>query len=380
MTIRPGWGRISRLLVWAFLSLIILLLVLEARQWLFRAQAEALLEDIKSLELNRSNWSDAQKIMKRWGKWGGWYERCDAGDCSYSIRIRHLSLVDPEFVLLEGPHIGARALEVVGLRSAEVYAQIHVVHGVITNKGFGLEVALPVSRWITPGGRFWLKPEIGSTYWPSLDAAFFEAAKLRNYSPYTFAGHPNRSFIQRRIRLEASFTPEESAEEQVALTDFRFDCITRWTPCISRAELLPKAEEEFESQQTDLHPPCKSIVEFRAREEQDVMLGEIVSVSSSPKDSQGSPTILVRLEKVLKGGAPVENGGVFRTFVPHYRGEQRTLQPMVSAKVLLMGMRNAEKSADDLDFSFPECGIVEASQENISAVQKGVREDFGPRY
>ena len=44
-------------------------LTIEARQWLFRTRAEALLADIKFLELHQSSWPDAQKLMTRWGKW-----------------------------------------------------------------------------------------------------------------------------------------------------------------------------------------------------------------------------------------------------------------------------------------------------------------------
>jgi len=248
MTTHRYRTRISALFVAALLFLSIGWLAMEARQRLFRARAEALLADIKSLELNRSSWSDTQRLMTRWGKCGGSYGNCDPENCSYSIRIYHLPLVHPSFVFEEGPHIGARILELAGLRSAVVTAGFHVVHGVVTDKGFGVEVALPVNQWINPGGSFWVKDEVGSSYWPSLDVAFLEGAKLGQSNPFTIAKHPNRGFVQRRIRLEASFTPEESQEEQAALTDFHFDCITRWTPCTSRRELLPRAEEEFEAE------------------------------------------------------------------------------------------------------------------------------------
>jgi hypothetical protein len=122
-----------------------------------------------------------------------------------------------------------------------------IVHGKVTSKGFGMSVALPVSQWITPGGGFWLQRKVGSTYWPSLDVASLEGVKLRGASSYTIAKYPNRGFIQRRIRLEASFTPEEPPEEKAALMDFRLECLTRWSPCMNRKEMLPRAEEEFEA-------------------------------------------------------------------------------------------------------------------------------------
>jgi len=210
-------------------------------------RAEALLSDIKSLDVNRSSWSDAQRLMTRWGKWGQWYGSCDSEDCNYNVRIPHLSLVYPAFLFGEGPHFGTRLLELIGLRSAAATAEFRVVHGTVINKGFGIDVALPVSHWIVPEGGFWLTDRLGSTYWPSLEVAFSERTILNYSNAYSLAKHPNRSIVQRRIQLLAEFTPEESTEEQSSLTDFRFDCITRWTACSSRRELLPKAEEEFET-------------------------------------------------------------------------------------------------------------------------------------
>jgi hypothetical protein len=139
---------------------------------------------------------------------------------------------------MDGPHIGARVLDHVGLRSSRVFAGFNVVHGAVTNKDFGMGVALPFRDWGVPNG----------TYWPSLDAHFSEGATLRYDNPHFRASRPNHAFVQRRILLEASFTPEESPEERAALMDFHFDCITRWLSVRSfRCTSLPprlKPQEE----------------------------------------------------------------------------------------------------------------------------------------
>jgi len=216
---------------------------MEARQWLFRARAEALLADIKSLELNRSSWSDAQRLMNRWGKWGGWYGSCNPQECRYSIQIYHLLSIYPPN---EGPHIGARILESVGLRSGRATAIIVVSRGVITSKEFGLDATLPVNQWIT---RF----ENGtSSYWPSVQAAVWEGVEIQS-TPFQITEHPNRSVVLRRTVLEASFTPNESLHEQATLTDFQFGCITRWTPCTTWGELLPRAAQQFEADSQQSH-------------------------------------------------------------------------------------------------------------------------------
>jgi hypothetical protein len=187
----------------------------------------------------------------------------------------------------------------------------------VTNKGFGYSVALPVSQWITPGGFFWLKDRIGSTYWPTLDVAFREAAKLGDSTPYTIAMHPNHSVIHRRTILEVHFTPEEAPEEQAALTDMRFDCITRWIACSNRGELLPAAamEDDADSQQWEkaANGSPRSIcpaIEFRAREEQEVLVAKIVSSQAAQRPDNTSFNSLdkwltyARVEEVVNSPPP----------------------------------------------------------------------------
>src|SRR3954462_4702142 len=106
-----AWKRRLSIALAALLFLIVGWAFLQARQQLFRMRAERLLTDIKSLEVNRSSWSDAQKLMTRWDQWGGWYGSCNAQKCSYVIRIDHLRLIQPSFVLEDGPHLGTRVLE-----------------------------------------------------------------------------------------------------------------------------------------------------------------------------------------------------------------------------------------------------------------------------
>ena len=383
------WKRTSRYFVVVFCFLGFLWLVMQARQWVFRMRAEALLGDIESLQLNRSSWSDAQKLMTRWGSWGGWYGSCNSEDCSYSVQIFHLPLVYPAFVFEEGPHIGARLLQLVGLRSAAVSARFHVVHGIVTNKGFGYSVALPVSQWITPGGGFWLKDRIGSTYWPTLDVAFREAAKLGDSIPYTIGMHPNRSLIHRRTTLEVHFTPEEAPEKQAALTDMRFDCITRWTACSNRGELLPAAaaEEDSDSREwervaANAHPRsiCPTI-QFRAREEQDVLIAKVIPGQAEPRQANASSLTYARIEEVLKGGAHVGFADVLLVTVYCRDDESKCSRPLPGTQVILIGMTFVGGSKSGfLNFDGGDCGVIEATPENLAAAQEGVSQDFGPGY
>ncbi len=352
---------------------------------MFRKRAESLLADIKTLELNHSTWADAQRPATRWGRWGHWYDTCNAEDCSYSIHISDELFDAPQFAYEEGPHIGARILDHVGLRSTEVSGGFHVIHGVVTNKDFRMIVPLPARDWITSEG----------VYWPSLAVAFRERAKLDYYSDRHFRStRPNRVLVQARIILEAYFTPEETPEEQAALTDFRFDCITQWSPCSSRAQLFPEADHEFEAQtkewqqaekagkaDTDWAPTCFPTVEIRAREAPVILVGEVVRVTEAPQPGDPAPhpptvwMIDVHLEQVLKGKPPAPVGSTLSFPSP------RTGDSKPAGQILMMGQTTRPLPGyGPPNFRIDDCGLDDPSPANLDEVRKGIEDDFGPLY
>jgi hypothetical protein len=83
-TARSGW----KLCKWVLTSLLVIYLVLLAAvQISQRRRAEHLLSDLRGLHLERSSWSDAQALMQRWGRWGGYKGTCDADHCEYEIQF-----------------------------------------------------------------------------------------------------------------------------------------------------------------------------------------------------------------------------------------------------------------------------------------------------
>jgi hypothetical protein len=59
----------------------------EGFQWLLRWRAERLLSDVRSLTVNRSGWTDAQQMMKKWGQWSVPTASCTAESCTYQINL-----------------------------------------------------------------------------------------------------------------------------------------------------------------------------------------------------------------------------------------------------------------------------------------------------
>src|SRR6184192_1707693 len=78
--------RIVRGAVVAFVtSFILVLIVLRVEAYRFQHRAERLMEDFQGLKLHKSNWHDAETLMRRWGRYGHYQGTCDSAYCRYTV-------------------------------------------------------------------------------------------------------------------------------------------------------------------------------------------------------------------------------------------------------------------------------------------------------
>ena len=77
MKLSLPWKKIVRR---SALTLLALLLALAAwvpiQQQILRWRAERLLADIRAIQMGKSNWDDAQRLMHRWGAWNEQLDNC----------------------------------------------------------------------------------------------------------------------------------------------------------------------------------------------------------------------------------------------------------------------------------------------------------------
>jgi hypothetical protein len=214
----------------------------EGFQWLLRWRAERLLSDVRSLTVNRSGWTDAQQMMKKWGQWSVPTASCTAESCTYQI-----NLIQSLLPVLGGtPEKGAinwlpKMVGHLGLRSAAARAGFTVQRGVVTEKWFGEQVTVPVQDW-----------DLSVGFVPYLSVSSHASAKFHDH-----LRDPDQVFANRLVRIyphgmNASFAPDEDPSEQSLLLDYRFDCITQIRPCRDVAEILPEGWRTFQEEQ---HPP-----------------------------------------------------------------------------------------------------------------------------
>jgi hypothetical protein len=211
----------------------------EAYQWLLRWRAGKLLADVRSLEVNRSQWQDAQKMMARWGQWSVPKPDCTAESCVYQINL--IQSLPP----ILGGHPGTgvnnwlpKIVGHLGLRGAAARAGFTVEHGVVTSKWFGEQVTLPVEDW-----------NISGDYVPYLSASSGGFSRFHQRASEFPHLHPNRMVQAYPHGLNVMFDPEEDPSEQALLLDYRFSCFTQLRPCRSEGDMLPEGWRMLQEQQ-----------------------------------------------------------------------------------------------------------------------------------
>jgi len=217
----------------------------EAAQWLLRWHAQHLLADIRSLEVNRSSWSDALPIIHKWAPDSTPKGGCTQEACNYQIDL--VQTLPP--MLVGDPAEGARnwlprLVDHIGLRSGAARAGFVIEHGVVTSKWFGEQVTLPVRGW-----------RASASYIPYLSASAAETSHFHQIAGDQKLLHPDRMVQHKGSYIAVAFAPDEDPAERATLMDFGFACITRLQPCETQGDILPEALRMLKEQ--ELTPPSR---------------------------------------------------------------------------------------------------------------------------
>lgn len=208
-------------------------------QWILRWRAEKLLADIDSIQINRSTWADAETLIAKWRKNHDVSVLCGDEGCEYSLHYSHILLPALRGYPDEGvKNYLPRLIDHIGLRSEAVMGSLREKDGVLVEKGFAEEVALPVRVWFDRGG----------AYVPELAVWSGETTQFHRYEPGL--GSPDARRTARNMKgpygLGVRFLPTEDVAERAALMDFRMSCLTRLSPCLNEGEILPEGANVLE--------------------------------------------------------------------------------------------------------------------------------------
>jgi hypothetical protein len=229
MTRLTAFRLLRRVLNGIFGLLVVMAAIVRIQTYFFRQRAERLMADFQTVKLNETPWPDAQRLMSRWGRFGGYKGDCNASFCRYSVILESpmTGIVAPLFVILGG-------------RSATVRTTFVVQDGIVVRKSavFIYDVA-PATY-----------PRDGY----SLIATSRAASRLTDYRNWPLVGsnqlveHPH--YVVTRpggcsfcLMANVTFTPDTPLAEMRQLTTFNLGCLTRLLPCRYLEDIYPAAEE-----------------------------------------------------------------------------------------------------------------------------------------
>lgn len=400
-------GLASCLLLLAFLTV-------QIQQRILRWRAERLLADMHKIRLYQSTWTDAERMMHRWGAWGHYDGSCTAESCKYEIELRNIvsygGQVPPAWLLWLLRHDRLNLYECFGGRSSVFEASFTVHDGTIWRESTTIGVSVPRKRMkrvtnadtILTFDDFDWTLSVGAASYQQLHQVSFTAGdeSLAGH-PYYKVGRPGGCQILCQI-VSVSYSTRTPPAEIERLTSYDFSCFTRFHPCARIVDLLPAAEEwhlydsEYESGPTVPVPkerplsgysspkpiPCSDIpIWAQARDAHYALAVEALStkiVQNQADHNEYRKVTKVRVVDSLKDPAPWKPGTIAnadnrqwfeKTFLPEdlhlAPGRRYIVFPSVDDRRLKFVTK-------DSSISFGRCGV----REDTPAVRRELEKGF----
>lgn len=398
MTLSFRWRRMLRFAGIAVGLLVIAMAALIAiQQHILRWRAERLLADVRELELGKSNWSDARRIMTRWGAWGFYEGSCTAQRCTYQIDIEDTYRAFPVYSPSSNRlHTEPRRCcnwmllpyQVLGGRAAMVSVRVEVIGGIVWGKDFFLATWVPAKIGNDESG--YVLSGSANTVWRTEE---YRRDVVPSHPDYVI-GRPGG--CEGCVIAYSRFTPFADPAKVKVLMQFNLDCITHLVPCRDPMDIMPGAWKEYldeeavsVAERNRYKEPRKQVTderfhpspEFLGRDEANVVVAEVASTESR-KESWGVQCFAsFRLKRRLKRAAfwivgdPGESGTpCAQTAV----GKLASEQPLTVGRqvILAFDMPYGAMSHRFIDLS-PN-GILPLTDENLAAVERGIELDIFP--
>jgi hypothetical protein len=386
------WKLLRRMAVGSLVLVFAATALVQSEQWLLRRRAQRLLDDIRQIEMGNSSWADAQRLMTRWGAWGGYYGTCTLERCDYHIAMQDWFRGMPattfegeeQRTVLDYRHCCEwlkPVYRLLGGRFAVVQSWIQVRNGIIWTKTYSVRMAntyqdyLP---WQNTGG-----------YWDPIIAYASGKTHLTriDYSP----DHPEYSIDLGPCTVctlvAVSFTPQTDKKTMNKLLDVDLSCLTRWIGC-KQDEIMPEAYKlaVADSNKPDLaerdSSECRDPVDLAARDARYAAIAELADIKEDRNSEEVVRLARFRSLASLKGNAYV-GPLLFRDELP-LRSKNK-LVGGVAASTLKLGDRVIllfGEKPDEKDFviqTYDLCSFIPITPENLAAVRRGVAFDTVPR-
>jgi hypothetical protein len=349
-----------------FAALVILFAAfIQIQAHLLRHRAEALLSDIRHLELRKSTWADAQNIMSRWGAWGHYDGSCTAAGCEYHVVIADVfnKRLVPHRLALPYMVIGGW----LGGRPVMVHASFTVIDGVLCGKSFDALIAVPPRSFSDYG--YTLIGEAGSA--SRLSPFGGLEPQLALHKDYLI-GRPGG--CEGCLMAYTRFTPSAHPSDAQRLMNFDLSCITRWQPCLELEQLMPQAWRQYLAEQDRVqaaweHFNCDYPLDLLGREAENAALAEVVSSRTEKHFGEDWRIVKFRLVKRLKGAQFWQTNT--EAELPIGSPEHLSTGSKV---ILLFDHKRGGVEVRNLDVE--RCGVIPFTTRSLAEVEQGIDVDF----
>jgi hypothetical protein len=392
MACRVRWGLIVRIVVIAALAPIVCLAAyVPIQQHILRWRAERLLADIRQIQMGKSTWADAQRLMHRWGQWGRYQNECNQQYCSYEISIDDISHAYRHFPFLDGgqwesqlrwPIWINRPFVWAGGRFAVVRASFEVRNGAIWAKSFAARTAFSPKAYDRKSDAY-AAPDSNVV----ADGFCTTSLALGRFPGVVFSiENPEVSLsLTDNDRdghwVVAAFTPFAAHGTVDELLEFNLSCITSMKECRTAAELMPNAVSIYKAGHREAIKAANANylkylpIWVAARDAGYVVIAEVIGITQrQPTDR---PTLSFEVIKLLKGYALISNHTSFymlntvgsRGICSISSSEARDFRNGAKVLVILDEPLN-EQSTPNSDAS--ACIVLPLRDENLAASEKGI--------
>ena len=347
-------SRILRVLSWIIgslcLAVLALSLAIHADQYLLRRRAERLQSDIRSLDLRKSTYADARKVIDRW-----WDDAREQGPCRADWCDVEITLNRNAWRLWSYPSWLITGYLWLGGHSAMIIAAVRVRNGIVVGKDIKGYVTGVCGR---DGDVLFCRMMIGQarteTRLGEARAGMRRIVDVR-HPEYTFF---SPSGCEGCIDAEVIFSPYANSSDVRRLTGINFACITRWAPCENEGDILPTAWREAKSEGA---PPahiasCSETIRALTRDLGCVPLATVTDATDTGEGLQ----LTIRWENKC-ALEMLENQNTLA-------GLNREPRIRKGDRLLVFEERLSSTSEP--------CAVVPATEENLRAAQQGVSENF----
>jgi hypothetical protein len=278
------------------------------QQGILRWRAERLLGDIRSIQMGKSTWADAERLMNRWGAWGGYEGSCTEKRCDYQIVMEDAFQEMPSYSLPSGTlrNEGRMCCQwlrwpyyLLGGRFAMVGARIEVKDGIIWTKSVYVDI-ITFPRILSRDE--YLYALAGE----ALGGTNHRHSELRFGQEYA-ATRENQCTGCKLVRVDYSPFADPGIVNQ--LLDFNLDCLTRFPVCREPAQLMPTAwrmgRDPGEPDSLDERKLTEDEkLEEAGRDTEFAAIAEIVGERDRLRWGKLEKCTSLRFVQSLKGGVP----------------------------------------------------------------------------